>query len=154
MDENIKGRQVVISIESICDCDSRDASTIEFSTDGLYRYDEASGKGSFMYYESEVTGMAGTRTTVTVSGEDVQVEREGMINGSLQFKPGLRDQFLYNTPYGTAILGIQTRRLQQSFDSHGGDMEIDYVLNLERVTTSKNRFKVNVKEIRNTGVLQ
>lgn len=154
MEEKTKGREVVISVESICDCDSKDESLIEFSTDGVYRYDEAAGKGSFMYYESEVTGMAGTRTTVTIFSDTVQVDREGLINSSMQFKPGVRDSFLYSTPYGTAMMGINTRKVKQSFDAHGGNMEIDYVLNMEHLAVSRNRFKVNVKEIRNTGVLQ
>ena len=109
-------KDVVIYIRSLYGCDEKDEEAIDFSTDGLYTYDGSTA--CLTYLETEVTGMEGTRTSVVVTPEKVVVDRDGTV----------------------------TSRLRQRFNEHGGQVEIDYVLDMEHAFASRNRFRLTVKE--------
>lgn len=59
------------------------------------------------YMESAVTGMEGTRTSMTIFPEQVVLDRAGSITSRMVFKEGLKNSFLYDTPYGTATMGVK-----------------------------------------------
>lgn len=118
---------------------------IEFSTDGVYMYDGEIAQMS--YFESEVTGLAGTRTTLTVMPDKVVVDRRGVITSRMEFKEGGKDNFQYGTPYGTANMGIETRTVQHRMSENGGYVDIDYVVNMEHAVVTRNRFYITVREI-------
>lgn len=133
---------VVISLHSVHDCDSENEDRIEFTTDGMYTYDD--GVGCLTYMESEVTGMEGTRTSIMVMPDKVVVDRDGVVTSRMVFQPGLKNSVLYDTPFGTATLSIDTRQIRHSFNKDGGSMELDYVLDLEHAVATRNRFQLNV----------
>lgn len=138
-------KDVVISIHSIHGYDlDQEEERIDFTTDGLYSYEN--GVSRLSYMESEVTGLPGTRTSVEVSPEGIVVNRDGFVTSRMEFREGLKNSFLYNTPYGTATMGVDTRRIRHSFDEHGGNAEIDYVIDMEHVVAVRNRFMINVTE--------
>lgn len=138
-------KDVVISIHSIHGYDlDQEEERIDFTTDGLYSYEN--GVSRLSYMESEVTGLPGTRTSVEVSLEGIVVNRDGFVTSRMEFREGLKHSFLYNTPYGTATMGVDTRRIRHSFDEHGGNAEIDYVIDMEHVVAVRNRFMINVTE--------
>ena len=137
-------QDVLISFRSLHDCGTDNEDSIEFTTDGLYSFD---GRVSCLtYMESEVTGMEGTRTSVIVMPDKVVLDRDGVITSRMIFQPGQRNSMLYDTPYGTATLSIDTRRITHSFDENGGNMEIDYILGVEHAVVSKNRFSLDVSK--------
>lgn len=138
-------KEAVISIHSIHGYDLDEPDTMDFTTDGLYTY--KGGTGSLMYYETEVTGLEGTRTTMNFSPAAITVIREGMIESKMDFRPGEQCSFLYDTPYGAASLGLDTRRVAVDFDRKGGRIEIDYVLNMEHAVVARNKFIIEFSEL-------
>jgi len=142
-------KDVVIYIRSLYGYGGEEEDSIDFTTDGLYTYDGSTA--SFTYLESDVTGMEGTRTSVVVSPDKVIVDRDGAVTSRMVFQPGLKDAFLYETPVGSATMHMNTRGLRARFNEHGGDMEIDYVLDMEHAFASRNRFHLTVKEQKQTG---
>ena len=135
-------KDVVINIHSIHAYDvTEEEDSMDFTTDGVYSYEDGICRLSYM--ESDVTGMPGTRTVVVVSPEGIVVDRKGALTSRMEFREGLRNSFLYNTPYGP-------RRIRHSFNEHGGSAEIDYVVDMEHMVAVRNKFKINVKE--QTGV--
>ncbi|MBQ9686800.1 MAG: DUF1934 domain-containing protein [Oscillospiraceae bacterium] len=141
-------KDVVISIHSRNDLDGEE-DTIDFVTDGLYTYDGE--VACLTYLESEVTGMEGTRTSVMVLPDKVVVDRDGAVMSRMVFQEGIKNSFLYDTPYGAATMHMDTRGIRSRFDSDGGKMEIDYVLDLEHAMVSRNRFQVTVREQKQIG---
>ena len=139
-------KEVVISIRSIYDYGSDREDGLEFTTDGHYSFEDR--VGCISYYESEVTGLMGTKTKVCFKPDEVVVDRKGSITSTMVFKKGNKSSFLYNTPYGTATMGIDTRKIKHNFNEHGGSMEIDYVIDMSHVTATKNRFLIDVRELR------
>ena len=142
MEENRK--DVVISIKSLHGYDLEDTEEMDFITDGEYIFGEDCCE--LRYNESEVTGMPGTKTVWSVYSDGIVVDRSGEIWSHMNFKEGLRDAFLYSTPYGTAQLGIDTRKINKQLSSSGGKIEIDYVVNMEHLIAMRNKFIVDIKE--------
>ena len=136
-------KDVVIYIRSLHGCGEEDEDSIDFTTDGLYTWD--GDTACMTYLESEVTGMEGTRTSVMVMPDKVVVDRDGAITSRMVFREGETNAFLYDTPVGSATMHIDTRRILFRFDEQGGELEIDYVLDLEHAFVTRNVFRVEVK---------
>ena len=138
-------KDVVISIQSSFSFEEGEEQHMEFTTDGYYFYEDE--VGCLSYEETEVTGLEGTRTSVFVMPDQVVIDREGTVTSRMVFKEGLKSAFQYATPFGNATMGINTRRIVPSMGSEGGSVEIDYVVDMEHVVASRNRFQITVKEI-------
>ena len=136
-------KDVVISIRSRNQA-GEDEDTLDFVTDGLYSFDGE--VACLTYLESEVTGMEGTRTSVMVMSDKVVVDRDGTITSRMVFQEGTKNAFLYDTPVGSATMHMNTRRILFRFNESGGELEIDYVLDLEHTFVTRNLFQIEVRE--------
>ena len=139
-------KDVLISMRSIQGYDREDQEIIDFTTDGVYFQDGEAA--CFSYMETEVTGLEGTRTSVIVKPDHVVVDRDGSITSRMIFKEGEKNSFPYDTPFGTATLGVKTRKIRQSFNESGGDLEVDYVVDMEHALVARNKIQLNIREQR------
>jgi uncharacterized beta-barrel protein YwiB (DUF1934 family) len=143
IENEMNGTPVVIDIDSVHGYDQEDSDRMEFTTDGTYTFEN--GVGRLSYWESEVTGLTGTLTQMEIAPGRVIVRREGTVTSQMEFAPGNRSRFAYETPYGTASMGMDTRQILSQFDERGGQLEMDYVLDLEHMTAIRNKFCVRVR---------
>lgn len=138
-------KAAVITIKTVQTGGDGEPDVIEFSSDGMYSYEN--GIAEAMYYESEVTGLTGTRTKVRVSNGRVEVKHEGLIMSEMVFQVGERAKFLYETPYGKTNIGIDTHSVASDLDSEGGDVAVKYALNFDHSYAVLNRFSMHVEII-------
>jgi uncharacterized beta-barrel protein YwiB (DUF1934 family) len=118
--------------------------SIELVTDGQYSFNNE--KSVLTYMESELTGMDGTKTTFEVGKDLITMIREGTVNSQMIFEKGKKHVFLYETPFGAATLGVDTHRIKSGFGEHGGDMELEYAVDVDNMRLGTNAFKIHVKE--------
>jgi uncharacterized beta-barrel protein YwiB (DUF1934 family) len=136
-------KDVIIDVHSVHGYDQEEQDSLDFTTDGRYRFEQ--GVCRLSYWESEVTGLTGTLTQMEIAPGRVVVRREGTVTSQMEFEPGFRSRFAYETPYGTASMGMDTRQILSQFDERGGELEMDYVLDLEHMTAIRNKFCVRVR---------
>ena len=117
---------------------------MQLVTAGQYGVDSESIQ--MTWTESELTGLEGTRTSITVQPNSVVVKREGELNTTMEFEEGRKSYFLYETPFGSATMGLNTRRIRSRLGLHGGDMEIEYTLDVDQTIIGRNRFYIQVQE--------
>ena len=141
-------KDVIISIHSTQAYGTEDEDQIDFTTDGVYEYGD-DGSCYVTYYETEITGLAGTRTRMIVTPGGISVNRDGMLTSRMEFEENSRKAFLYNTQYGTAAIGLRTTRIEKNFTPAGGKAIIDYTLDIEHTPLSSNRFEFTVREQKN-----
>ena len=98
------------------------------------------------YQESELTGLEGTTTKLHIDGGRVTLLREGGVNSQMVFEEGRRHLSMYETPYGALSIGINTRRMRSTLDEAGGDLEIDYAIEIDNLLAGQNLFRMNVKK--------
>ena len=138
--------RALITVSGIQGIAGDDTDTIELVTEGYYTRSE---NGFEMYYlESDLTGLAGTATRVEVEPDCVTVERSGTLNARMVFIPGQKSSFLYDTQFGSATLEVETKKINARLDDFGGEICIDYTVNMEHTVSSKNKLKISVKEQR------
>ena len=137
-------KDVIISITGIQQRESEEDEAIELITDGEYGMEN--DNISFSYWGSELTGLAGTRTLFEVSPLSVTMQREGELCSQVVFEPGRKHYFLYETPYGAATMGVNTQRVKSSLGAHGGEIEIDYIIDFDHNVVGRNKFKISVRE--------
>ncbi|MBQ2959615.1 MAG: DUF1934 domain-containing protein [Oscillospiraceae bacterium] len=143
-------KEVVINIRSVIDYGLAEEDRIDFSTDGVYRLE--GDVAHIAYLETEVTGLQGTRTSVKVMPDQVIVDRRGTLTSRMEFREGQKNSFLYDTPAGMATMNMNTRSVRHRFDPAGGELEIDYVLDMEHAVISRNKFQLTVREQKQMGV--
>ena len=145
-------KDVVISIKGIQKYEGQDSDTIELVTEGRLTRDE--GVYTLSYQESELTGLEGTLTTIQVEGEQVTLMRVGEVNSQMVFQEGRRHLSMYNTPYGAMAIGVNTRHLLAELTDQGGDIEIDYAIEVDHAIAGRNIFQIKVKEAEGISLKQ
>ena len=118
---------------------------IELVTAGTLKRDSRGGF-TVSYQESELTGLEGTTTKLHIDGGKVTLLREGNINSQMVFEEGRRHLSMYETPYGELSIGVNTRRMRSTLGETGGDLEIDYAIEIDNLLAGQNLFRMNVRK--------
>lgn len=137
-------KHVIITVKGIQVTADEPATDMELVTEGEYTYEN--GTGYFTYKETEITGMEGTDTRFDFAPGEAVITRKGTVSSRMVFVEGKRNVFLYNTPWGSMTMGIDTHKIENSLTQQGGSIEIDYTLSFDRAPISRNRFSVKIKE--------
>ena len=61
------------------------------------------------------------------------------------FEEGRRHLSMYETPYGSLSVGIDTRRMKNTVGEGGGDLEIDYAIEIDNLLAGRTMFHMNVR---------
>ena len=137
-------KDVLITIDGSQTYPDGERESAEFMTDGEYAFGR---KGAaFTYMESPLTGLEGTKTTFLIRGGAVTMNRTGTVNSRMVFEEGAHHRFLYETPYGSATMGIETKLILSELGEHGGMLEIEYATDIENNKISTNRFLITIRE--------
>lgn len=135
---------VIISIKGSQLYEGQEPDVTELVTAGtLLR--EAEGY-TIAYQESELTGLEGTTTKLRIEGGRVTLLREGSVNSQMIFEVGRKHLSMYETPYGSLAVGIDTRRMKNTVGDSGGELEIDYAIEIDNLLAGKSLFRLNVKK--------
>ena len=118
---------------------------MELVTSGTLKRDSRGGY-TVSYQETELTGLEGTTTRLHIDGGKVTLLREGSINSQMVFEEGRRHLSMYETPYGALSIGVNTRRMRSTLGEAGGDLEIDYAIEIDNLVAGQNMFRMNVKK--------
>lgn len=145
-------KNVVISVKGMQKYDDMKSDTVELVTEGQLQREN--NVYILTYLESELTGMDGTQTTITVQGDQVTLVRAGQFNSQMVFQEGRRHLSMYNTPYGALAIGVNTRHLLVDLTDEGGDIEVDYTVEVEHAVAGRNIFQMNIKEAEGISLKQ
>lgn len=139
MEEN-----VIISIKGSQLYEGQDPDVTELVTAGTLRREQEGY--TIAYQETELTGLEGTTTKLRIEGPRVTLLRQGSVNSQMIFEVGRKHLSMYETPYGALAVGIETRRLKNTVDEAGGDLETDYAIEIDNLLAGKSLFQLNVKK--------
>ena len=138
-------KSVIISIKGKQSYEDVEDETIELVTEGLLAK-EGEGEYTLSYQESELTGLEGTLTTFQIENGRITLMRIGEVNSQMVFEEGRRHLSMYNTPYGALAVGVNTRRMRTTLGDDGGNIEIDYAIEIDHAVAGRNLFEINVRE--------
>ena len=123
---------------------STDMDTLaEFTTVGQFSHSD--GSGTISYLESELTGMEGTFTSIHYTPQGAHMERTGNLVSTMDFTPGVRNAFAYDTPYGSATVGVETLEYTPALTDEGGTLDIVYVVDFDHGMVGVNRMHIEIR---------
>ena len=137
-------KDVIISIKGIQQYENAEPDLTELVTEG--RLEREGSSYTLSYQESELTGLEGTLTTFQIEPERITLMRVGEYNAQMVFQKGRRHMSLYNTPYGSMTIGVNTQRLLADLTDQGGTIEIDYAIEIDHTVAGRNMFQIRVRE--------
>jgi len=138
-------KKAMISIKGAPALPGSEEDGFELMTDGEYMRE--GGFSTFSYFESELTGLDGLLTTFSVEPDKVILHRGDGFSGDMIFSENQKHHFLYQTPFGAIMMGIDTRSIQKNLQDDGGSLEIRYDIEVDNVSVSQNLFKINIKTL-------
>ena len=141
MDKKMK--RATISIKGSPVFADNDDDSFELMTDGEYMREN--GVSTFSYVESELTGLNGLLTTFNVEPDRVVLRRGGGINGDMIFSEKQKHHFMYETPFGSITMGIDTHSIKKNMREDGGSLEIRYDIEVDNISVSQNLFTVDIR---------
>ena len=136
-------KKVLISIKGLPVFSANEDDAFELMTDGEYSKED--GKSTFSYIDSTLTGQDGMLTTFDVEGDRVVLRRGDGMGGDMIFSENQKHHFLYDTPFGAIMLGIDTHSITNNMNDDGGNLEIRYDIEVDNVSVSQNLFKINIR---------
>jgi uncharacterized beta-barrel protein YwiB (DUF1934 family) len=92
-----------------------------------------------------MTGMAGTTTTLKVEKGSVLLIRHGTLSSILVFEKGKTHYSGYDTDYGSFQVGVTARRVDVDMSEGGGQLLVDYSLDLNGAQGGRNTIRVGVR---------
>lgn len=133
----------MISLKTMQNVDGDDqVNEIELQTQG--KFAQRNGKFYIIYEESELTGFEDTTTTIKVAEDCVSMTRNGKYNSKMVFRKGEKCLCSYQTPYGVIPVGVNPISLRSSLGESGGNVDIEYILDIDNREYLKNRLNLTV----------
>jgi len=144
-------KNVIISIKGMQAYEGTGDDSIELVTEG--RLLDCGEDGlSLSYQERELTGMEGTLTTFQVEKNGrITLLRMGEVNSQMVFEEGRRHLSLYQTPYGDLSVGVLANKVKNTLNMSGGELEIDYAIEIDHILAGQNLFHIKVREDNRPG---
>lgn len=146
-------KSVIISIRGTQAYEDADTDCIELVTEGRLA-DFGDGGYTLSYQESKLTGLEGTLTTFQVEPDCITLLRMGVVNSQMVFQLGRRHFSMYETPYGALSVGVSTKKMRSTLGEAGGEIEIDYAIEIDHAVAGENVFRINVKEAQERSIRQ
>lgn len=138
-------KSVIISIKGVQSTEGEQPEVIELVTEGKL-LDCGDAGYTLTYQESQLTGLEGTLTTFQVEPDCITLMRVGEFNSQMVFQPGRRHFSMYETPYGALSVGINTKKMRANLNERGGEIEIDYAIEIDHAVAGENMFHIDVRE--------
>ncbi len=138
-------KEAIISITGSEEVIGGEGENVELVTSG--KYYKKGDKYYVTYQETEVTGFDDhTTTTLKIDGDTVAMTRFGQVNTHMVFKRGEKHMGHYETPFGSFTVGIISDDVQVDVSDNGGDISIDYLLEIDNSTKAKHNLRLNIRE--------
>ena len=135
------GKKAIISVISNANIEEDDM--IEVVSPGGFEKIEDGFKAT--YEETEISGMEGTTTILTIKENQVILEREGTTSTKMIFKEDEDSIVLYNTPYGMLEIAISTNNLDVKIDEDGGKLDIEYEMSVYGQPPFNTKLSLSIK---------
>ena len=121
--------------------------SFELTTQGKYM--KQNGKYFVSYEGSEITGYLNTTTTLKIQENLVSMIRFGKEMGSSQmiFEENKQYTGVYRTLHGNMSVDVFTNEMSVEVDDDGGEVELDYFVQLNSCQPVRNNLKVKIRKV-------
>ena len=136
--------KIMINIDGTQNFGNGEASNVELTTEG--ELSVSADSYTLKYKESELTGMEGTTTEITVENNGiVNLVRSGTVNSNLVFEEGKRHLSYYDTNDGAFSIGVFASYVDTVLERNYGEISITYAMDVDDKPIGENEIRVRFK---------
>lgn len=136
--------KIMINIDGTQNFGNGDTNSVELTTEG--ELSVSSDSYTLKYEESELTGMAGTTTEITVDDNGiVNLVRSGTVNSNLVFEEGKRHLSYYDTNEGAFSIGVFASYVDTVLERNYGEISITYAMDVDDKPIGENEIRIRFK---------
>lgn len=133
--------KIMISIDGTQNFGDGESNNVELTTAGELNVN--SDSYTLKYEESELTGMEGTTTEITVNDDGiVSLTRKGTVNSHLVFEEGKRHLSYYDTSDGAFSIGVFASYVDTILEQNYGEISITYAMDVDDKPIGENEIRV------------
>lgn len=140
-------KDVLLSIKGLYTEDSEDADSIEtlapaefYVKEGVY----------YLFFEEIIDDTTGiTKSRIKYSDKCFELTRKGELSVHLLFEEGKKTLNTYQMPYGTLVVGLDTKGIVKTETEDEIKITIDYAMEINYQQVSDNTIDVVVKSVQN-----
>ena len=123
-------RKVMLSIRGSQAYRDQEPDVIELVTEGQMEF--VDGGWNISYAESDLTGLAGVKTTFRVEPQKVILSRTGNLRSTMEFQVGTTHDSLYQMEFGALMISVTTKHLFFDILPDGGCIDLVYEIEIEK----------------------
>ena len=136
--------KIMINIDGTQNFGNGEANNVELTTEG--ELSVSADSYTLKYKESELTGMEGTTTEITVENNGiVNLVRSGTVNSNLVFEEGKRHLSYYDTNDGAFSIGVFASYVDTVLERNYGEISITYAMDVDDKPIGENEIRVSFK---------
>lgn len=137
---------IIIDIKSKIQQDDGEVHEIDMVTEAEWY--EKNNSIFLVYMESELSGMAGSKTMLKVQDDQITMTRFGDASSKIVFNIKEPVVSMYKTPYGDFEMSVFTEVLDHNLkaDQLLGNIHLEYRMVLENVSTSHNTLNISIRK--------
>ncbi len=126
-----------------------DGENDQYELTTLGKYVKKDNKYYISYEGSELTGYAGTTTTLKVKDGCVSMIRFGKASTQMVFEKEKKYIGYYDTPFGSLSVGVTTNDIMVDMDEDGGEIKLDYLVELNHNQPVHNGLHLTIRKVGN-----
>ena len=134
---------VILSLHSSQRYEEQEAEELELVTEGTMEFRD--GGWDISYAESELTGLKGVTTTFRVEKDQLTLRRTGQLNSEMVFRLGYAHDSLYQMPFGTFLMQVETLSLFYDIVSDGGSIDLCYRVTIENSQAGTIEYHMDIR---------
>lgn len=146
MDINPMAKDVLVSIKGVQLSEYSFPEVTELVTTGRYYYSDSYSSITYVDTETDSDHIP-TNTELHIEKDKVLLVRQGAICSQILFEEGKRNFSVYKTEVGSLMIGVGVHRIKQKLNPAGGELELDYSVEIDHAVAGENRFSIKIKEL-------
>lgn len=139
-------KDVLLSIKGLYTEDNENADSVETLSPAEFYIKEGV---FYIFYEEIIDGMAGvTKSRIKYSDKCFELTRKGEVTVHLLFEEGKKTLNTYQMPYGTLVVGLDTRKVSMDETEDEIKIHIDYAMEINYQQVSDNNIDIVIKAVK------
>ena len=140
-------KDVLLSIKGLYTEENADDDSIETLAPAEFYIKE---DAYYLFFEEIIDDTTGiTKSRIKYSPKCFELTRRGELSVHLLFEEGKKTLNTYQMPYGTLVVGLDTKKIETTENEDEIEIVIDYAMEINYQHVSDNRITVLIKAVRN-----
>ncbi len=136
-------KDILLSMVTKQTCDGEIPETYEITTEGILK---KTPEGICIEYCEPDEELGNSQSSILINTpEHITMTRSGDYNARLDIEKGVRHNCIYETPYGSLMMGVFAKETEAVFDEYGGKIKMNYTIDINSEFLSENEIDISVK---------